>query len=505
MSSFSLNQELQEKLADKIFNSTNFAILSSIGLHAIILGGFFADFSNKNYKAATNPLTDVGLVKLTPLEQSRLLDFSDATTPAPSTPLVNTPSLPDASAIPSTDSTSSYPYPTTSVLPALPPFPSGQVYAPPSLPPYIPNQGIPSNQTFPIQNLPPLPPPPSNRFRTTFPPQVLTPPRPNFAPNRDYLSLDNLRRAPLSASEELRNQLRAAGNPNSEIARIPQPPSVPENNPSPSDIQQQRQEKLRAEMLQRSLVGDSSNTTNQEAQKNYIAWLNRVKNATPEPINLSGSYPPLACARQIEGTAVYGIVVDGNGAVNSPELIKSAGYPLLNNQALREITSRSFSNSTGQPKPYRVSVNYKPSPSDCPTATVTPPPAVDNPPVNTRVNPPLPVQPQPIQPQPSIKPQAPLNQTVKPQVPPIIPAPKKPTTPVETPTVPELRPPITPIIEPPPVPESRQPIEPPSPDIEPPAAAPASPQPTTSDIEPPAPPTSKKPDTPNLESLNPEN
>ena len=86
MSSFSLNKEQQEKLADKIFNSTNFAILSSIGLHAIILGVFFADFSNKSHKAATNPLTDVGLVKLTPLEQSRLLDFSAATTPPPSTP-----------------------------------------------------------------------------------------------------------------------------------------------------------------------------------------------------------------------------------------------------------------------------------------------------------------------------------------------------------------------------------------------------------------------------------
>jgi TonB family protein len=287
-------------------------------------------------------------------------------------------------------------------------------------------------------------------------------------------------KAPQRASEDLREQLRQG--------RVNPPLAANPNNTTPE--------------LEQDLTADSRNTTDREGNNNYQRWLlknpavieamSREKLSQPEEMTIVGNYPRRACAAQITGTAFYAVTVNPQGVVSNPELIKSAGYPILDNQAQIDISSRFFPNNSGQIKPYRVAVSYKPSPTVCPPA-----PKVNNPPVNTRVTPPAsapivpvtPVKPQPVE-KPVItppeaekppiippQPEIPVEQTVKPQVPLDSPTPTLPP--------PEVTPPAPPV--------SRQPET-----ITPPPA-----------IEPPAPPSSKKLEAPNPETAtetpNPEN
>ena len=136
-----------------------------------------------------------------------------------------------------------------------------------------------------------------------------------------------------------------------------------------------------AELRQRraNLSEDKTATTNEEARKNYTNWWSAVKAETkPEELNLAGTYPMDACVKKLEGTTVYGVIVDAQGSVVNTELIKGASYPIFNNQALEQIKSRSFLNPTGNPKPYLVNVNFKYS-SDCPSLSIATPEATPEP------------------------------------------------------------------------------------------------------------------------------
>lgn len=532
MSYFSLNSE-QQSISKKIFNADSFSILTSIGLHLLILGVLLPSlwqFSSDS--KPTEQQRTVGVIDLNPIEQSRLPNLSPTpeVPPVPSVP--NIPSL-DSSAIPDLSSLNPVNPPLSSIpslpsLPSLPPLPpiSGS-YSPPSISVYsppVPSIRIPRNPP----NFPPAPPylpaPPSNPNLELAKPRAIT--RPQFDPFKDTLDLENLRRAPINASQEeqFRNQQQREVSPNPETAIAPQNPAI-STQPNQAAIFAERRRRLLNDVLEgsTSVQKDPSNTTDEEARKNYITWLNRVKEVQPEATYVTGTYPRAACSRKIEGTSVYGVSVNPQGIIaGTPYLLKSAGYPLLNQKAFQTVRGMSFQNTSEQVKSYRVAVSYKYDPSVCPAYTQ---PLDGNPPVETRVNPPqtpvleapkTPVTPQPQNqtPPPATTPQTPANP--KPEnvrvEPPITPKPEiVPQTPVN-PQEDNLinTPPITPKPEivpqtPMNLQESKQPEQ--QPVIQPQVTPPPNPQPSVEepDIQPPSPPTSKKTEPPLAESLNRDN
>ncbi|MBR8827543.1 MAG: energy transducer TonB [Gomphosphaeria aponina SAG 52.96 = DSM 107014] len=115
---------------------------------------------------------------------------------------------------------------------------------------------------------------------------------------------------------------------------------------------------------------DPINTTEEEGMKNYADWLASVPKKTPIEFNFTGIYPQDACLRQIEGTTVYGVLVDTNGKVTDAKLLQSSGYLLLNQQALQEINASTWLNTAPQSPSYRVSVNFEYKSQICPSLTV---------------------------------------------------------------------------------------------------------------------------------------
>jgi TonB family protein len=119
------------------------------------------------------------------------------------------------------------------------------------------------------------------------------------------------------------------------------------------------------------LQKDTQNTSDEDARKNYVAWAKEVQNVAPQQLTLSGIYPKDACVGKLEGTAAYGVTVDSAGSVVNTQLIKSSGYPLFNDQALRQIRSHGFANDTGANKPYHVYVNYNYNAQICPSLSIS--------------------------------------------------------------------------------------------------------------------------------------
>ncbi len=283
------------------------------------------------------------------------------------------PPLPSVSSLP--------PLPSLPALPPLSSLPSVNIYSPPVA--SIPSLGrLPIPRNFPTST-PSLPSPPAvptlpdnnNLPRETNNQQV----RPYFDPYQDNLTLDRLRNSPLSASQQAQEQL------NNSLARTPEP-----NGQSPLD--EQRRQQLMWEMRERlrSLEADKSNTSNEDAMRNQVDWLARVQKTNPNAlnelnqpnqgsrgittVNLTGNYPATACSRQLAGTAVYGVTVDAQGRLSSePQLIKSAGFPIFNQQAAGEVRSTRFNNPSGESRIYQVRVSFAPNPEVCRGAIANPP------------------------------------------------------------------------------------------------------------------------------------
>ncbi len=413
---------------NKLINSNNLSFAASLGIHALILAIILPNFLNNPAQEPKKDLRNVNLIELNPLEQSRLpnLDSSLSSLPGLPNPNLSSSSLPPLPPIDGIHNSTLPPLPSVSSLPplpslpALPPLsslPSVNIYSPPVA--SIPSLGrLPIPRNFPTST-PSLPGPSSvptlpennNLPRETNNQQV----RPYFDPYQDNLTLDRLRNSPLSASQQAQQQL------NNSLARTPEP-----NGQSPLD--EQRRQQLMWEMRERlrSLEADKSNTSNEEAMRNNLAWLTRVQKTNPNAlnelnqpnqgsrgittVNLTGNYPATACSRQLAGTAVYGVTVDAQGRLSSePQLIKSAGFPIFNQQAAREVSLTRFNNPSGESRSYHVRVSFAPNPEVCRGAIANPPkPEGSN--LNTRNSPPVtpaietPLRPnQP--PQPAVSPQ----------------------------------------------------------------------------------------------------
>jgi hypothetical protein len=298
-----------------------------------------------------------------------------------------------------------------------------------------------------------------------------------------------LRNSPRSASQQAQEQL------NNSLARTSEP-----NGQSPID--EQRRQQLMWEMRERlrSLEADKSNTSNEEAMRNQVDWLARVQKTNPNAlnelnqpnqgsrgittVNLTGNYPATACSRQLAGTAVYGVTVDAQGRISSePQLIKSAGFPIFNQQGAGEVRSTRFNNPSGESRIYQVRVSFAPNPEVCRGAIANPPkPEGSN--LNTRNSPPV---------TPAIE--TPLRPNQPPQ-PAVSPQPDNVKPPAATGTNPATTQPETPkeaIIE-----ENAPETPPQTPALNQPEGSPAgpptsqNPQPVSEEVLPPGPPASAK-------------
>ncbi|ARI80579.1 energy transducer TonB [Microcystis aeruginosa] len=392
---------------NKLINSNNLSFAASLGIHGLLLAIILPNFLNNPVQEPKKELRNVNLIELNPLEQSRLpsLDSSLSSLPELPNPNSSSSSLPPLPSMDGIHNSTLPPLPSVSSLPplpslpALPPLsslPSVNIYSPPVA--SIPSLGrLPIPRNFPTST-PSLPSPPSvptlpdnnNLPRETNNQQL----RPYFDPYRDNLTPDELRNSPRSASQQAQEQL------NNSLARTSEP-----NGQSPLD--EQRRQQLMWEMRERlrSLEADKSNTSNEEAMRNQVDWLARVQKSNPNAlnelnqpnqgsrgittVNLTGNYPATACSRQLAGTAVYGVTVDGQGRISSePQLIKSAGFPIFNQQGAREVRLTRFNNPSGESRIYQVSVSFAPNPEVCRGAIANPPkPEGSN--LNTRNSPPV--------------------------------------------------------------------------------------------------------------------
>jgi hypothetical protein len=401
----------------KLFNTSNLSTVASVGIHALILGVALPGLPIFSQKENSNErLEDVGLIELTPAEQSRLPNLSQ---PLP----LDTPTY---SGVPPIDpSLFNVPNRTPSGIDPslLPPPPNSLSFGndlsvvspPPSMPPLPsppPTSYYPSPNTWTNA----LPAPPSSLptpQNLPLPPQMSTPDaelrRPDFAPvrgaidPRDLINQRNSAIAPGNLPPGYYNGMPQRTAANSEAGQ-----RLTQLQPNPKEtLQEMRIRRLVAESIEgaESLIADRANTTNEEAMRNDVNWRTKIGDAKPVEVTISGNYPRNACMRRLEGTSVYGVVVNTQGRVASspyrPYLIKSAGYPILNQQALRDIHSNSFANQTGQPKSFLVKVNYAYNEKICPSVAVaSPQPREEGVPRQTQTSQPAPtvVNPAPTKP-----------------------------------------------------------------------------------------------------------
>lgn len=75
--------------------------------------------------------------------------------------------------------------------------------------------------------------------------------------------------------------------------------------------------------------------------------------------------------KKLEGTTTYGVVVNSMGNVVDTQLIKSSGYNLFNEQALKQINARQFENTGNGNIPYHVYVNFQYDTKVCPSVSLS--------------------------------------------------------------------------------------------------------------------------------------
>ena len=346
-----MSQEIHSQLNHKksfnplTISSTQIALLTSLGLHFLLYKyGFPALLVQTNNSLRQQT---VATIELNPFEQARLPDLEpelaipefantplDGAVPPLALPTYTDPDLGDLANLP--------PIP----VPLLPDFSN--------LPSYSSDISLP-----PIGNLSYLPAPPSieDLDLASLPEPPLTP-------------VEQLPETPETLPEEPETPV-ATNSP------VTSPAKPEEEKPTPEQIAAVRQQKLQgtvsdiSKSLQKQDVGDS----NEDARKNYVSWISRIKEIEPEAIVFEGVYPKDACIRKLEGTSVYGVVVDSENQIVSSELLKGASYPIFNQQAIKDIAAYDFSNETKDletqdNKPYQVMVDYKYNAEICPSLTL---------------------------------------------------------------------------------------------------------------------------------------
>ena len=328
----------------KFINPTLLTLLLSIVLHLLVY-----KFGFPSLKLNTDPgKREVSIIELTPAQQSRLpnlypqLDIPEVLNSPVDKPL-------DRAAPP-------FALP-RSLTPGL-----GDV---PNLPPV----NIPPPPNF---NIPPLSPPPVTNIKLPPIGDLSSLPLPSGIDSLDFDIKPPETETPTTPPPPKSEQSKLPPPSQAENKPEDKPKEPPQPQPSPQEIAAIRQQNLQKEVrhLSSNLQKREAGTSDEDARKNYIAWLSEVKEIKPKAIKIEGTYPRDACIRRLEGTSVYGVVVDKTGKVVALDLIKGDKYPIFNERASQDISSKKFNNDTEKPKPYQVTVDYKYDAEICPSLTL---------------------------------------------------------------------------------------------------------------------------------------
>ncbi|MCW6038878.1 TonB family protein [Spirulina subsalsa FACHB-351] len=458
-----MSLNLTHTLIVTLRHPTTIAALSSVSLHAMV------GVALPNLPMFAPPPEDapyhrnVQVIELTPDEIGRLPDLSPPPLELPEIPTALVPgraNIPTLENLPLPEVTS----------PVLPPPPGGTVRQPS-------NQSTPSGQraySFPInppsttvqRKLPATPPAVVGRPNTPPPPPQTTAKAPTPRDRENYLfqideSAQAFRIRPLeevgnparllpgaSRSEEGEEETPTASRRQPESSSVAAQPgnirATSQNEGAPpltpeqvATLQRQQAFNQRLSEQRNLQRRTDQNTTNQEAERNYTAWRNNVTQnvsqgqGTPQARTIRGNYPADACLRRMEGTAVYGLVIQPDGSVSNVQQIRSAGYALLDQQARSQVTSLGLPRGE-QPIPYRVSIQFTYDPQRCPTLSVPDPETVRNQPRIPQGTPapspqPKPENPTPARPEPSPSPRPTASPSPSPE-----PAPSPPESQGET-------------------------------------------------------------------------
>ncbi|WP_204102219.1 MULTISPECIES: TonB family protein [Spirulina sp. CCY15215] len=392
---------------------TTIAAFASVGLHASIGVAlpslpFFSEGGGGDFALPRN----VQLVELTPAEFARLPQLYTSPEPEYSFEL---PSDPDARlTLPSFDSTAT-PRPRESDLTARSPSNlRRETRSRPNLPP---RPGETNSTSPPPTSPPPTSPPPNgstpnlaaiertlrrnvgnNNISRNSPPsrgdRIPTLSGSSSSENgrrreeqlrRDLFDLDNNQNAKLpNSSDDILNRLAAAGRgrTGAENLTIPSPATpAPERPLSPQELAARQQEEAnnnRIARLREDYRTNDKNTTDQEARNNQERWIAETNQPQAREqlrtTAMQGAYPKDACINRAQGTAVYGVVVQPNGRRTDVQQIRSAGYRILDQQAIAQVTSAGLASGSA-PIPYRVTVRFTYDPNICPTLATPPRPS----------------------------------------------------------------------------------------------------------------------------------
>lgn len=337
-----ISPSLNEPYTNNFFRPTSVALIASVILHLLVYR-----FGLPNLSFNNNPTKrEVSVVELTPEQQSRLPNLYPE--------FYREPEIPEVDNLPTDTDSPAPPF-------ALPPSLTPGIEGFPNLPPV----SIPLPPEF---DIPPLPPIPNTNIELPPIGDVSTLPPPPSA--ESFEPPETQSETPPDPSEPPPEEKPEPSAPPPEATSEPEPPPEPE--PSPQEIAAQRQQNLQQEVssISSSLQKQSAATTNEDARKNYVAWLNRVKAIAPENIEIEGTYPRDACIRKLEGTSTFGVVVDAKGQVVASDLLKGAEYPVFDLQGSKDIAELTFENDTDKPKPYRVTLNYEYDSEICPSLTL---------------------------------------------------------------------------------------------------------------------------------------
>ncbi|HEY9770764.1 MAG TPA: hypothetical protein V6C71_20120 [Coleofasciculaceae cyanobacterium] len=344
--------------SSKLVNPAQLCLLLSIALHLLVLkfGLPTIKFNNDSGKR------EVSVIELNREQQSRLPDLS---------PQLNDPARSDPNNLPGANSSD----------------PAAPFAIPPNLIPGIGNSNnlppltIPPPPIFDFSSLPPttditrppvgdlsnLPQPPAidpSDFKVKpikLPPNTgKIPAPPNNLPTFPQKSPQTDRSPQATIKPEQKPQLPVTK------PEVEQPKPTPEQIATKKAVESQE----RISNLRQSLTKTNAGTTDEDARRNYIAWLAKVEDIEPDKIEIKGIYPRDACIKRLKGSSVFGVVVNTQGAVAAIDLIKGAEYSVFNQQGSKDLSDRIFANKTKKPKPYQVKVNYEYDAEICPSLTL---------------------------------------------------------------------------------------------------------------------------------------
>lgn len=338
----------------KLINPAKLCLLLSIALHLLVLKFGLPSIRFNSDSGGR----EVSVIELNAEQQAQLPNLY---------PQLETPELPELENLPELDNSEpAAPF-------AIPPDLIPGIGDPANLPPLI----IPPPPQFNLPDLPPVTditlPPLGDLSELPLPPTIdpadfqvepiKLPPNtaaPSEAP-------------PQAPASETKQPPQTATKPKPQTPETKpgeKPQTEPQQTPQQIAARKAATSQQRIRNLSQSLTRSEAGTSDEDARKNYIAWLTKVQDVEPKEIEISGTYPRDACIRRLKGSSVFGVVVNASGEVVALDLIKGAKYPIFNQQASQDLSERLLDNDTGKPKPYQVKVNYEYDSEICPSLTL---------------------------------------------------------------------------------------------------------------------------------------